>query len=128
EPDLSAALAKGDRLLSNPFLDLTGQLSTGVYFANEDWITANRVLAQKVVTALNESVAYAQAHQDEVRTMLPAYLKISADQADQIILPQYSSAVTLPSLQVLARAAEHDGLIVSSLDIGTSFDVSELIR
>ena len=128
EPYLSVALAQGDRLLSNPYLDLDGQLSSGVYFADEDWVAANGALAQRVTKALNESVAYAQSHPDQVRQTLPAYLKISSDLAERIVLPQYSSDVTLSSLQVLAHAAEHDGLIVSSLDIGTSFDVSELIR
>jgi hypothetical protein len=44
----------------------------GCYVALNDWERRNPALARKFRTAINRSLAYAQAHPQEIRDMLPA--------------------------------------------------------
>ena len=43
----------------------------GGYFARTDWAASNPDLLKKFRTAMNQSLAYAQGHSDEVRALLP---------------------------------------------------------
>jgi NitT/TauT family transport system substrate-binding protein len=73
EPFLSQALnLDGDRVVMAPGPVLGRFWPIGGYAALEDWASKNRDLATKFRTAINQSLAYAQSHPDDVRALLPA--------------------------------------------------------
>src|SRR4051794_29019883 len=73
EPFLSQALnIDGARIVMSPGPVLGNYFPNGGYAGLDDWTKKNPALAKGFRTAINQSLAYAQAHPDEIRAMLPA--------------------------------------------------------
>ena len=76
----------------------------GGYVARDDWAARNPGLAGKFRTAINKSLAYAQAHPEEIRDLLPAAPR-------NVRLPIWSSVSTASSCSQLAKYAKEFGVI-----------------
>src|SRR5215212_4499493 len=71
EPFVSQGLnLDGDRIVMAPGPVLGKFWPIGGYGALDDWVTQNPQLAKSFREAINESLAYAQAHPDEIRALL----------------------------------------------------------
>jgi NitT/TauT family transport system substrate-binding protein len=107
EPFLSQALnLDGARIVMAPGPTLTNFFPNGGYAALADWMKSNPALAKSFKAAIDESLAYAQSHPDEIRAMLPAGTQ-------NVRLPIWSSVIDRTKLLQLAKDAREFGVISS---------------
>jgi NitT/TauT family transport system substrate-binding protein len=106
EPFVTQALGDGDRIVMAPGPVLGKFWPVGCYVAPTDWARQNPQLAKKFQTAINQSLAYAQAHPQEIRDLLPAATQ-------NIRLPIWSPVIDRIKLIQLARYAKEFGVISS---------------
>jgi NitT/TauT family transport system substrate-binding protein len=107
EPFLSQGLnLDGDRIVLAPGPVLGNFWPNGGYAALSDWIKANPATAKSFRLAINESLAYAQAHPDEIRAMLPPGTQ-------NVRLPVWSPLIDRTKLLALAKYAKQFGVITS---------------
>ena len=107
EPFVSQGLnIDGDRIVMAPGPVLGKFWPIGGYGALDSWIQKNPQLAKSFHDAINESLAYAQAHPDEIRALLPAGTQ-------NVRLPIWSPVVDRDKLVQLAKYAKEFGVISS---------------
>jgi NitT/TauT family transport system substrate-binding protein len=118
EPFLTASLATGGRVVSSVYAEAAPSLTVAVYFASKQLIAANPDLVKRFAEAMKESLAYADAHGDEVRSVLTTYTQIKADQAAKLILPKWPPDVNAASVRTLADLAKGDGVLTKDVNVG----------
>jgi NitT/TauT family transport system substrate-binding protein len=108
EPFMSQALnLDGARIVMAPGPELGRFWPIGCYVALDEWTRRNPGLAAKFRTAINQSLAYAQSHPNEIREMLPAGTQ-------NVRLPIWSPLIDRDKLAQLARySKEYD--VISTL-------------
>jgi NitT/TauT family transport system substrate-binding protein len=107
EPFLSQGLnIDGDRIVMAPGPVLGKFWPIGGYGALDSWVSKNPQLAKSFHEAINQSLAYAQAHPAEVRALLPAGTQ-------NVRLPIWSPVVARAKLIQLAKYAKEYGVINS---------------
>jgi NitT/TauT family transport system substrate-binding protein len=106
EPFVTQGLADDDRIVMAPGPVLGKYWPIGCYGALESWVSAHPDLAKSFREAINESLAYAQAHPDEIRALLPAATR-------NIRLPIWSPVVDRDKLVQLAKYTKEFGVIDS---------------
>ena len=117
EPFLSAIKAQGGRVVAWNFVDTAPDLPVAAYFTSAKLGTEKPDLVKRFTEAMVESSAYAQAHPDEARAVLPTYTKITAEQAKALTLPQWPDKIDTTALGVLADLAVSDGLLTTKPDL-----------
>ncbi len=107
EPFVSQGLnIDGDRIVMAPGPVLGKFWPIGGYGALDSWVSKNPQLAKSFHEAINESLAYAQAHPTEIRALLPAGTQ-------NVRLPIWSPVVDRAKLVQLAKYAKEFGVIDS---------------
>ena len=107
EPFMTQGLTlDGDRIIVAPGPTLGQYWPNGTYVALQDWVQKNPALAKGFHDAMAESLAYAQAHPEAVRAMLPAATR-------NIRLPVWSSLIDRRQLVELAKYAKEFGAIMT---------------
>ena len=107
EPFVSQGLnLDGDRIVMAPGPVLGKYWPIGGYGALDGWVSQNPQLAKSFRDAINESLAYAQSHPDEVRALLPPGTQ-------NVRLPIWSTVVDRDKLTQLAKYAKEFGVITS---------------
>jgi len=107
EPFVSQGLnIDGDRIVMAPGPVLGKFWPIGGYGALDSWIEKNPQLAKSFHDAISQSLAYAQAHPDEIRALLPAGTQ-------NVRLPIWSPVVDRAKLVQLAKYAKEFGVISS---------------
>jgi len=105
EPFVSQGLnLDGDRIVMAPGPVLGKYWPIGGYGALDSWVSQNPQLAKSFRDAINESLAYAQSHPDEVRALLPPGTQ-------NVRLPIWSTVVDRDKLTQLAKYAKEFGVI-----------------
>jgi NitT/TauT family transport system substrate-binding protein len=74
-------------------------------------------MVKRFKAAIDESLAYADAHADEVRQIIPTYTRISPDIAAKIILPIWPPQFNRVSAQAMADDMLASGLITKKADV-----------
>jgi NitT/TauT family transport system substrate-binding protein len=75
-------------------------------------------LVKRFTEAINESLAYADAHPDEVRAVLASYTKIDAKVRDSLTLPKWPTEINRASVETLSRLGAQDGIFTGTPDLG----------
>jgi NitT/TauT family transport system substrate-binding protein len=107
EPFVSQGLnIDGDRIVMAPGPVLGRFWPIGGYGALDGWVQKNPQLAKQFHDAINQSLAYAQAHPEEIRALLPAGTQ-------NVRLPIWSPVVDREKLVQLAKYTKEFGVIDS---------------
>jgi NitT/TauT family transport system substrate-binding protein len=107
EPFLTQGLnLDGDRVVMAPGPTLGNFFPNGGYAALHDWVSGNAATAKNFKAAIDESLAYAQNHPDEIRALLPAGTQ-------NVRLPVWTSTIDRTQLLTLAKDAKEFGVISS---------------
>jgi NitT/TauT family transport system substrate-binding protein len=122
EPFVTQGKAEGARTILLPYVQTTPNLTVATYFASRQYIEENSDIVDRFVRAMNKSLEYAQENPDEAREVVLEYTEIPPEAADAMTLPQWSSDLNLPTIEMMAELAEQYGFIDEQPDIG------ELIR
>jgi NitT/TauT family transport system substrate-binding protein len=105
EPFLTQALTiDGARIVMAPGPVLGRFWPIGGYAARDEWAARNPGLAAKFRTAINKSLAYAQANPAEIRALLPAATQ-------NVRLPIWSPLIDRDKLIQLAKYTKEYGVI-----------------
>jgi NitT/TauT family transport system substrate-binding protein len=105
EPFLSLAInTDGARTVMAPGPVLGDFWPIGGYGALESWTRRNPGLARRFRTAINQALAYAQSHPEEIRALLPAAQR-------NVRLPIWTTLVDRQKVAQLARYSKQYGVI-----------------
>ena len=115
EPFLSSALAKGWKQIGS-FAGVSPSLMVADYFTSAQLLGEKPDLAKRFVAAMKESLAYADAHPDEVRQIVTTYTTIKADAAAAMTLPKYNPEIDKASLDLMSGLMVKDGTITAPID------------
>jgi NitT/TauT family transport system substrate-binding protein len=119
EPFQQAAVAAGQRKIASSYVDAAPNLTVAMYFTSNQLINSNLDLAKRFTEAMQESLAYADSHPDEVRTMLGTYTQISPEVRTALTLPKWPAEINKESVQTMAELAVTDGLLAKKPDVGS---------
>jgi NitT/TauT family transport system substrate-binding protein len=117
EPFLSATLAAGGHLVASNYVDTAPDLTVALYFTSQQLIKDDPDLVGKFTEAMNESLAYADAHPDEARQVLTSYTQIDEAVIQKLTLPKWPAEINRQSVETLATLAVQDGLITKQPDL-----------
>lgn len=120
EPFLAAALAAGGKLVTSTCTGPMAGFPLSGYVTTQTWTKQHAAAARAFQQALDKGNAYANAHPDVVRSVIPTYTKITAKEAASLPLGTYPSTLTTASLQRIATLMKGGGLAAPS-------DVSSLV-
>jgi NitT/TauT family transport system substrate-binding protein len=87
------------------------------YFTSRPYAASNADVVDRFRRAMNQSLAYAQSHPDEVRKILPSYITLSPEVAAEVTLPEWNPDVGAPLLQRTADLALKYGYLTKKPDI-----------
>jgi NitT/TauT family transport system substrate-binding protein len=118
EPALSAVTAAGGRVAAWCFVDAAPDLTVAAYFTSTKLIADDPDLVKRFTEAINESLAYADAHPDEVRSVLGSYTKIDAKTQQSLTLPKWPAEINRASVETLAKLGAQDGIFAGTPDLG----------
>jgi NitT/TauT family transport system substrate-binding protein len=118
EPALATVKRAGGRVIASNFVDAAPDLTVAAYFTSTKLAQDNGELVRRFTEAIEESLAYADTHPDEVRAILGTYTKIDQATVDAMILPKWPKQINRASLETLARLGQRDGTLSKAPDLG----------
>jgi NitT/TauT family transport system substrate-binding protein len=110
EPAMSAVTVAGGRVVAWSYVDAAPNLTVAAYFASTKLIADDPDLVKRFTDAMNESLAYADAHPDEVRAVLGSYTKIDPKARESLTLPKWPAEINKASVERLATLGAQDGI------------------
>ncbi|WP_312034069.1 ABC transporter substrate-binding protein [Actinoplanes sp. TBRC 11911] len=119
EPFQQAAVAAGFRKIASSYVDVAPDLTVAMYFTSQKLLADDPDLVNRFTEAMKESLTYADAHPDEVRTILGSYTKIAPDVREKLVLPKFPADINRQSIDTLADLAVADGLLPAKPDISS---------
>ncbi|MGV9897045.1 ABC transporter substrate-binding protein [Streptomyces tendae] len=117
EPALATIKSQGGREIASPMIDVAPDLTVAMYFTSAKYAQEQPEVVKKFQAATAESLAYADAHPDEVREIVTTYTKIPADVLAKVTLPKWPAEPNRAGIEELARLGEADGLFKRAPDL-----------
>jgi NitT/TauT family transport system substrate-binding protein len=117
EPFLSAAKAKGWRVIGS-YADVEPSLCVALYFTSKELMASNPDLVKRFTEAMNESLAYADSHPDEVRAILGTYTQITEQVRQGLTLPKWPATINRDAITKLGDLSVTYGLLPKKPDVG----------
>ncbi|MFY1655433.1 ABC transporter substrate-binding protein [Solwaraspora sp. WMMB762] len=117
EPSLAIAKDAGGRVVAWNFVDTAPNLTVAVYFTSTKLAQENPELVERFQEAMAESLSYANAHPDEVRTVLRSYTDIDQAILDAMTLPLWPAEINRASIERVAELGLADGVFESEPDL-----------
>lgn len=117
EPSLSVIKGNGGKVVASNYVDVAPDLTVAMYFASTQLIAEDPDLVARFTEAMKESLAYADAHPDEVRQVLTKYTKIDAKTLEAMTLPKWPTEPNRASIEALARLGQADGIFSTAPDL-----------
>jgi NitT/TauT family transport system substrate-binding protein len=117
EPALTTMLGQGATQIAWPLVDVAPNLTVAMYFTSTAYATKNPDVVKKFQQATAESLAYADAHPDEVRQIVATYTKVPASVLAKVILPKWPADANRSSIEALEKLSETDGLFKKTPDL-----------
>ncbi|MFD6996530.1 ABC transporter substrate-binding protein [Streptomyces mirabilis] len=117
EPALATVKSQGATEIASSLVDVAEGLTVAMYFTSTQYEQKNPDVVKKFQEATAESLAYADAHPDEVRQAVTTYTKIPAATLAQVTLPKWPAEPNRASIEALEKLGEQDGLFKSTPDL-----------
>lgn len=111
EPFLTIATGNGATFVASNYVDPADDLTVAVYFTSQQYAQQNADVVDRFVTAMEQSLQYAQDNPEAARAALLSYTEIDQSVVDALQLPQWPTEINRDSVQTLAELAVEDGLI-----------------
>ncbi len=127
EPFVSAnkAANNGTHLLIQTYMSLPAHYPVAAYFVSQAYRSGHADVVAKFQRAIAKALDYAQAHPDEVRQVLPTYIKgITPQAAQHLVLPEWSSNPYPDLIKWTADHALKYGYITTEPDMSKLVAVS----
>ncbi|MDR6976162.1 NitT/TauT family transport system substrate-binding protein [Streptomyces sp. 3330] len=117
EPALATVKSQGGVEIASPLVDVAPDLTVAMYFTSTPYAQKNPEVVKKFQQATAESLAYADAHPEEVRRIVTTYTKIPASVLAQVTLPKWPAEANRSSIEALEKLGERDKLFTSAPDL-----------
>ena len=117
EPFVSQGKAGKARGIDPFYVNTAPDLTVATYFTSKQYAEENADVVDRFVTAMEQSLDYAQSNPDAVREILGEYTQIPPEVAANIKLPQWRKDITLPTVERLSQLSLEYGLIESEPDL-----------
>ncbi|GHD38212.1 nitrate ABC transporter substrate-binding protein [Streptomyces mirabilis] len=117
EPALATVKSQGATEIASSLVDVAKGLTVAMYFTSTQYEQKHPDVVKKFQEATAESLAYADAHPDEVRQAVTTYTKIPAATLAQVTLPKWPAEPNRASIETLEKLGERDGLFKSTPDL-----------
>jgi NitT/TauT family transport system substrate-binding protein len=114
EPFLAAALAGGGKLVTSTCTGPAADFPLSAYVTTQSWVQQHPAAARAFQQALEKGNAYAAAHPDFVRSLLPSYTAITAKAAATLPLSSFPATLTTGTVQRVATMMHAAGLATPS--------------
>jgi NitT/TauT family transport system substrate-binding protein len=121
EPFLTVAKTQGAKVLAWNLVDTAPDLMIAVYFTSGKYAQEHPDTVKRFTAAMNESLAYADSHADEVRATVPTYTRISKELIGKLTLPRWPTEMNRKSTEILADLSVKDGLVSKKPDLAAFF-------
>jgi NitT/TauT family transport system substrate-binding protein len=121
EPFLSVAQGQGAKVLAWNLVDTAPNLMIAVYFTSGKYAKEHADIVRRFQAAMNESLAYADSHSEEVRAIVPTYTRISKQLIGKLTLPRWPTDMNRNSTETLAELSLRDGLVTKKPDLAAFF-------
>jgi NitT/TauT family transport system substrate-binding protein len=118
EPFVSQGKAGKARGIDPFYVNTAPDLTVATYFTSKQYAAENADVVERFVTAMEESLDYAQANPDAVREILLEYTQIPPEAVENIKLPQWRRDITTDTVELLSQLSLEYGLIESEPDLG----------
>ena len=120
EPFVTAAVEHGQRVVSTPLTEFTDHtMHVSNYFSSRQYAAANPQAVKAFHDAMVESLAFCRENPDEVRKILPQFMKITPEMAAKVTLPAWPEAVDRTSFEEYERIGREFGFIEGQVDLDT---------
>ncbi|GAA3848673.1 hypothetical protein GCM10022403_095360 [Streptomyces coacervatus] len=119
EPALTTIKDQGGREISSPLVDVAPDLTVAMYFTSTQYAQKNPAVVKKFRTATAESLAYADAHPDEVRQIVATYTKVPASVLAKVTLPKWPAGANRASIETQAKLGQEFGFFKKAPDLDT---------
>lgn len=117
QPYRGLGLKDGLRDLGYYFDPLGQHPALALLTSSEDWLKSHSDVAKRFGEAIIQSDTYANAHQDEVRAILPTFIQISQADAQQAALPVFGTTIDRSLPATLAQMMLKWNYIQKPLDV-----------
>jgi NitT/TauT family transport system substrate-binding protein len=117
EPFVSQAVAAGHRKLLDPMVATYPRLTLSGYFGSAKFIEENGDLVERFQRAMNRSLDYAAAHEDEARQAIVENTEIPPPVVEKMPLPYWTSDLNEESIRVLIGRAEKYDYFDEDIDV-----------
>ncbi|MEU0740453.1 ABC transporter substrate-binding protein [Streptomyces sp. NPDC006134] len=117
EPALATVKSRGGREIASALVDIAPKLTVAMYFTSTRYAQQNPGVVKRFREATAESLAYADAHPDEVREVVTTYTKIPPAVLEKVTLPKWPAKADRTSIERLAELGERDGLFQRTPDL-----------
>jgi NitT/TauT family transport system substrate-binding protein len=117
EPFVSQGKAGKARGIDPFYVNTAPDLTVATYFTSKQYAAENADVVERFVTAMEESLDYAQQNPDAVREILLEYTQIPPEAVEAIKLPQWRQDITTDTVELLSRLSLEYGLIESEPDL-----------
>ncbi|MFD3582259.1 ABC transporter substrate-binding protein [Streptomyces sp. NPDC058683] len=117
EPALATMKLQGATEIASPLVDVAKNLTVAMYFTSTSYAQKNPDVVKRFQEATAESLAYADAHPDEVRGIVTTYTKTPADVLAAVTLPKWPADPNRASIDTLEKLSEQDGLFKTAPDL-----------
>ena len=111
EPGYSGGLAAGSKNIANAYEAMAPNYTVATYFASKQYIGENRDEVDRFKRAMQKSLDYASAHDDEVRAIVGTYTEIPQEVLDKMNLPVWKADLNEPTIEQTSAAAKEYGFI-----------------
>jgi NitT/TauT family transport system substrate-binding protein len=111
EPGYSGGLAAGSKNIANAYEEMAPNYTVATYFASKQYIADSRDVVDRFTRAMQKSLEYASAHDDEVRAIVGTYTEIPQAVLDKMNLPTWESDLNRPTIEQTSAAAKEYGFI-----------------
>ncbi|WP_460398605.1 ABC transporter substrate-binding protein [Actinophytocola sediminis] len=117
EPFQQVVRAQGGREVASSMVDIAPDLTVAMYFTAERLAAENPDLVARFTEAMAESLAYADAHPDDARAILPSYTQIPPEVIPELTLPEWPAEINRDSVTAVAEQAVREGILPTVPDL-----------
>lgn len=111
EPWTTAATQDDARILTKPYDVLGRRLQTTAWIARNDWIDANKAVAQRLVAAIHDTAVWANHNRAATAVILEKYSKMSPDTISKLTRMEYAEHLDAALIQPIIDASAHYGFL-----------------
>jgi NitT/TauT family transport system substrate-binding protein len=117
EPFVSQGIAQGHRKLLDPMVATYPRLTLSGYFGSSEFIEQNGDLVERFQRAMNRSLDYAAAHEEEAREAIAENTEIPQPVVAKMPLPYWTSDLNADSVRFLIEQAERYDYFDEEIDV-----------